>query len=92
MHRAALGYISGQNETPARVAEWEVRLEQTDGNWVGTITSADPREILQTPDLSGVFAASGPEFSPTELQPLPRRKRRRLQRQLRGDGRDRCFA
>jgi hypothetical protein len=68
-------YISGQNETPSRVTEWQVQIEQTDGNWIGTITSDNPREILQTPGLSGVFAvrvtAGGAEFGPTELTPLP---------------------
>jgi hypothetical protein len=68
-------YISGQNETPKRVTSWEVRFEQEGGNWVGTITSDNPHEILQTPELSGLFRvkvkAWGPEFGPTELTPLP---------------------
>lgn len=71
-------YISGQNETPTRVTKWEVRIEQTDGNWVGSITSENPRENLKTPGLSGVFnvrvTASGPEFGETELTPLPESK------------------
>jgi hypothetical protein len=68
-------YVSGQNETPTRVTQWSVQIEQIDGNWVGTITSDDPRQMLQTPELSGVFAvrvtASGPEFGPMQLEPLP---------------------
>lgn len=68
-------YISGQNETPARVTEWSVRFEQADGNWTGEITSANPQEILKTPGLSGEFNvqvnASGPEFGPAQLEPLP---------------------
>lgn len=68
-------YVSGQNETPRRVTSWEVRLEQEGGNWVGTITSENPHEILRTPGLSGLFSvqvtASGPEFGKTDLTPLP---------------------
>jgi hypothetical protein len=66
--------VSGQNDTPQRVTAWSVRIEQTDGNWVGTITSDNPQEMLQTPGLSGVFSvtvsASGPDFPETQLQPL----------------------
>lgn len=68
-------YVSPQNDTAEWVTKWEVRLEQTDGNWAGTITSERPQEILQTPELSGVFnvrvTASGPKFGPTTLDPLP---------------------
>jgi hypothetical protein len=67
-------YVSPQNETPARVTSWAVDIQHTDGDWSGTITSADPRATLKTPGLSGVFSvkvtASGPEFGPSELQPV----------------------
>jgi hypothetical protein len=69
------GYLSGMYETPSRVTSWEITLQQQEGNWSGTISSDNPYEILTTPDLSGVFSvkvtASGPEFGPTELSPLP---------------------
>lgn len=68
-------YISGQNETPARVTKWSVRFEQVGGNWTGEITSDNPQQTLQTPNLSGDFnvtvEASGPEFGPVQLTPLP---------------------
>ena len=68
-------YVSGQNETPSRVTSWTVRFEQQDGNWTGEITSDNPQETLKTPGLSGTFnvqvEASGPEFGPTQLEPLP---------------------
>ena len=68
-------YVSPQNETASRVPTWEVTLEQQDGDWTGTITSANPQQVLQTPGLSGTFSvkvvASGPEFGPSELSPQP---------------------
>jgi hypothetical protein len=64
-------YISPQNDTPKFVTKWAVSLEQKDGNWRGTITSDKPYEILQTPNLSGLFNvvvfASGPKFAWRQL-------------------------
>ncbi len=48
-------YISPQNETSKYVTKREVRLEQQDGNWTGSINSDDPTKMLQTPGLSGIF-------------------------------------
>ena len=66
-------YISPQNKTAQSVTRWEVRIEQTDGNWFGVITSDDPEMILETPNLSGVFrvrvTASGPKFDEKVLAP-----------------------
>ncbi len=66
-------YISPQNNTEENVTKWEVRLEQQDGNWTGVITSANPQQILQTPNLSGLFnvavIASGPKFGSKRLTP-----------------------
>ena len=59
-------YVSPQHETSKYVTKWQVRIEQTDGNWSGIIDSDNPEKILQTPDLSGIFKvtvrASGPEI------------------------------
>jgi len=66
-------YISPSNNTSQYVTEWSVTLQQQDGNWQGTITSANPQQILQTPGLSGVFnvtvTASGPNMSERQLTP-----------------------
>ena len=66
-------YISPQNETSKYVTKWQVKIEQTNGNWVGIIDSANPRKQLQTPNLSGVFkvtvTASGPKFGEKKLAP-----------------------
>jgi hypothetical protein len=48
-------YISPQNNTENVVSHWEVRLQQQDGNWTGKITYENPQQILQTPNLSGLF-------------------------------------
>ncbi len=68
-------YVSPQHETAQKVTKWEVKLEQKDGNWAGSITSDDPEKILKTPNLSGVFrvivTASGPGFGPKQLTNLP---------------------
>ena len=57
-------YISPMNDTAKYVTNWEVKFEQMDGNWTGSITSANPTETLQTPGLSGKFkvtvTGSGP--------------------------------
>lgn len=67
-------YVSPQNNTAKFVTYWSVTIQQVDGNWSGRITSENPMEILQTPDLSGIFnvivEASGPNFSLTKLTPL----------------------
>ncbi len=71
-------YISPQNETSKYVTKWQVKIEQTDGNWVGTIDSGNPTKILQTPNLSGIFKvtvmASGPRFGEKKLTPKPESK------------------
>jgi hypothetical protein len=68
-------YISPQNETSEAVTQWKVTIEQTDGDWSGSITSEDPERQLKTPGLSGVFkvrvTASGPKLPETTLEPLP---------------------
>jgi hypothetical protein len=66
-------YISPQNNTDKVVTKWSVQFQQ--GNWTGTINSDRPRQILQTPGLSGIFNvtvnASGPNFPSTKLTPGP---------------------
>ncbi len=66
-------YISPMNDTAKNVTTWEVRLEQMDGNWSGSITSDNPTETLQTPGLSGEFkvtvTASGPNLKEKQLSP-----------------------
>ena len=68
-------YVSPQHETSKYVTKWQVRIEQTDGNWAGIIDSDNPEKILQTPELSGIFKvtvrASGPEFEEKELSAKP---------------------
>jgi hypothetical protein len=68
-------YVSPQNNTEQAVTQWVVKIEQTDGNWSGTITSENPTQELRTPNLSGVFkvtvTASGPKFQRTQLTPTP---------------------
>ena len=71
-------YVSPQNETSKYVTKWQVKIEQTDGNWAGTISSEDPTKILRRPKLSGVFkvtvTASGPKFGEKKLSPKPESK------------------
>ncbi len=66
-------YISPMNDTASKLTSWQVRLEQ--GNWVGFIDSDDPQQILQTPELSGVFSvtvtAVGPKMPQKQLSPGP---------------------
>jgi hypothetical protein len=66
-------YISPQNNTDKVVHHWEVRLQQQDGNWSGTITYENPQQILQTPNLSGLFnvevTASIAGLAPRRLTP-----------------------
>jgi hypothetical protein len=68
-------YVSPQHETEKNVTKWSVTVQQKDGNWAGTITSDNPDQQLQTPELSGIFkvivTASGPKFAETTLTPLP---------------------
>jgi hypothetical protein len=65
-------HISPQHNTEHWVEQWEVTFELDD--WSGTITSANPQEILQTPGLSGIFnvavIASGPNMHQKILTPL----------------------
>jgi len=66
-------YISPQNNTEKAVTKWSVTISQ--GGWHGTITSANPRQQLQTPGLSGIFnvvvTGSGPNMPEQKLTPLP---------------------
>jgi len=66
-----LVYISPLNDTPTNVTEWSVTFKQ--GDWSGTITSKKPTDVLQTPNLSGLFdleiTGSGPHFTSTTLKP-----------------------
>ena len=66
-------YISPMYDTAANVTEWSVTITQQDGNWTGTITSADPYAQLQTPHLSGMFnvtvTGSGPNMPEKTLGP-----------------------
>ncbi len=68
-------YVSPDNETSRHIIRWEVRIEHTDGNWSGVISSDNPEEILRTPNLSGIFKvtvrASGREFGEKTLPPKP---------------------
>lgn len=68
-------YISPQNNTAQNVTNWKVTLQQQDGNWTGTITSQNPQQILQTPNLSGIFkvtvVGSGPNMPEHQLSPKP---------------------
>ena len=67
--------LSPRNGTASVVTQWSVRIEQRLGTWSGTITSANPAEILQTPGLSGMFdvtvVASGPHLPEKQLAPVP---------------------
>jgi hypothetical protein len=67
--------LSPRNGTASVVTQWSVRIEQRQGTWSGTITSANPAEILQTPGLSGMFdvtvVASGPHLPEKQLKPVP---------------------
>jgi hypothetical protein len=66
-------YISPDNDTENNVTEWSVTVQQTNGDWIGTITSENPTQILQTPGLSGIFkvivVASGSKLAKQELTP-----------------------
>ena len=67
-------YLSPENTTASMLAQWSVRIAQRDGSWSGSITSQQPGEVLQTPDLSGIFdvivVASGPRMPEKQLAPL----------------------
>lgn len=67
-------YVSPQNNTDQVVTKWSVTLQQIGGNWTGQITSDNPTQQLQTPNLSGIFhvtvKASGPKFDTIVLAPL----------------------
>src|ERR671938_657930 len=64
-------YISPSNNTAECLTSWAVTVSQ--GNWSGTITSNDPQQPLQTPNLSGIFdvnvEASGRGFEWKQLTP-----------------------
>lgn len=66
-------YISPQNHTAECLTYWKVTISQ--GNWAGSISSADPYKQLYTPGLSGIFkvevVASGRNFSKKVLAPKP---------------------
>ncbi len=46
-------YISPQNKTSEMITKWRVTFSQ--GKWHGVISSDDPTQQLQTPNLSGIF-------------------------------------
>jgi len=66
-------YVSPQNNTSKNVTSWSVTIQQQGGNWSGVITSTNPHQQLQTPNLSGIFnvvvEASGPKFKEKKLTP-----------------------
>jgi phospholipase C len=67
-------YLAPENTTSVMLTHWSARITSRDGSWSGSITSEQPGEILQTPDLSGVFdvtvVASGPHMPEKQLAPL----------------------
>jgi hypothetical protein len=67
-------YLSPQNTTSSMLTQWSVRTTKRDGSWSGSITSEHPDDILQTPDLAGIFdvtvVASGPHMPEKQLAPL----------------------
>jgi hypothetical protein len=66
-------YVSPQNDTSTAVTKWAVKIEAADNNWTGIITSDNPKQILQTPNLSGIFkvtvTASGGKIQEKNLSP-----------------------
>jgi hypothetical protein len=64
-------YVSPSNNTAQCLTSWAVTVSQ--GDWSGTITSNDPQQKLQTPNLSGIFdvavEASGRGFTWKALSP-----------------------
>ncbi len=46
-------YLSPENNTVKMIGTWRVTFSQ--GNWIGTISSENPTQMLQTPNLSGIF-------------------------------------
>ena len=64
-------YVSPSSNTASNVAQWSVIVEQPGSGWIGTITSDNPAQELQTPGLSGTFnvtvRASGPKFAEKTL-------------------------
>jgi hypothetical protein len=64
-------YISPSNNTAQCLTSWSVTVTQ--GNWSGRITSDDPQQKLQTPNLSGIFdvtvEAAGNGFPQKQLTP-----------------------
>jgi hypothetical protein len=67
-------YLSPEYNTPQFVTEWNIQIQQENGNWADVISSADPGYAPQTPNLSGVFklrvTASGPNFGTITLSPV----------------------
>ena len=49
-------YLSPQNDTAKLIRTWRVIFSQ--GNWKNSITSENPTQMLQTPNLSGIFDVS----------------------------------
>ena len=64
-------YVSPSNNTAAFLTSWAVIVSQ--GDWSGLITSSDPQQQLQTPNLSGIFdvavVAAGRGFGAQALSP-----------------------
>lgn len=46
-------YLSPMNDTSKMITTWRVTFSQE--NWSGTISSENPTQMLQTPNLSGIF-------------------------------------
>lgn len=46
-------YLSPQNNTSEMITKWSVTFSQ--GQWSGVISSDNPTQQLQTPNLSGIF-------------------------------------
>lgn len=65
-------YVSPQNNTSDYVTKWTVEISQQNGNWMGRISSENPEQHLETPNLSGLFnvkvTASGPNLPETTLK------------------------
>lgn len=68
-------YLPPRNNTQQMVTQWSVRIEQRDGSWSGSMTSAQPAQILRAAGVSGMFdvivVASGPHMAEKQLVPLP---------------------
>lgn len=67
-------YLSPENDTEKYISEWEVIIQPEDGDWIGIISSINPQQMLQTPNLSGIFNVTvrvtvGAFFQPIQILP-----------------------